>query len=198
MPTLGLTKLNAVNRMLYAVNERPVPSLTPGGSTIEADAERFLDDYNDVVQTYGWPENTRFFEDITSDGTGIITVPSDTLKIWPSGRNEYRTIVLQSDQLVDQNNNTTNFGANVMIQFDRVRRMGFENTSPSLKELILTTAMCYFQQRIRGSMTMDAMIQQERALAEMMADRNQSRLARRPINLQPIIATMRGVQSERQ
>lgn len=198
MPTLGLTKLTAVNRMLYAINERPVPALTTGGATIEADAERFLDDYNDVVQTYGWPENTRFYEDLAADGTGIITVPSDTLKIWPSGRNEYRTIVLQGDQLYDMNNNTLDFGANITIQFDRVRRMGFENASPSLKELILTTATCYFQQRVRGSMSMDAMIQQERALAEMMADRNQSRLARRPINLQPIIATMRGVQSERQ
>ena len=190
MATLGLTKLGAVNRILYAVNERPVSALQTGGSAIESDAERFLDDTNLVLQSYGWPENTRFFETLTPDGSGIVTLASDTLHVWPSGASEYRTLTISGDRLFDQNSGSFNLGLTA-ITVDRIYLVAFADASQKLKELITTTAACYFQQKIKGSATMDAMLQQERALAEMLADRNQPRFARRPINLQPIIFSLR-------
>lgn len=189
MATLGLSKLDAVNRLLWSINERPVSALQTGGSAIESDAERFLDDTNQSIQSHGWPENTNFYEPFTPTGAGLINVPSDTLVIRSTGANEYRTLVLQGDAVYDMDRFTLNLGTD-LLYFDRIRLLGFVDCSPKLKELITTTAMVYFQQRVRGSATQDAMLQQARALADIMADRTPTKFSHWPTNLRPLIELM--------
>lgn len=195
MPTLGMAKLDAVNRMIYSANERPVGSLDTGGSSIQADAERFLDEWDRAVQMQGWPENTRFFESLAPSG-GMIVVSADTLALWSSGPNEGFELVLNGDTVYDARNGTTTltpiltYLGQTVLYFDRVRKLAFDDCSPKLKELIASTATVYFQQRVRGSATQDAMLQQARIFFEMVTDRNAGRLSRRPINLKPLIELM--------
>ena len=127
MANLGLSKLGAVNRIIYSANERPVAALDTDGASIQSDAERFLDDFNVVVQSYGWPENTHFFEEFTPSG-GTITVPSDTLALWSSGKNEYRTLVLNGDRVYDADTFSFNVGT-AALTFDRVRLLSFTEES---------------------------------------------------------------------
>jgi len=54
----GLTKLEAVNEILEAVDIWPVAALDPSGTSDATEAERVLDRENVRVQGQGWPENT--------------------------------------------------------------------------------------------------------------------------------------------
>lgn len=53
-----MTKLDAVNKILRALGEPKVSALDTGGTSIEAEAEDFLDDANEEVQRRGWMTNT--------------------------------------------------------------------------------------------------------------------------------------------
>jgi len=72
MALAGMTTLRAVNQILRAVGIQPVAALDTGGYSDAAEAERYLDEAGEAVQSQGWPENT---EDNVSLNQSDIRIP---------------------------------------------------------------------------------------------------------------------------
>lgn len=191
MATLGLTKLQAVNRILRAASLRPVTALDTGGTSEAADAEDLLDEVDVELQSKGWPENTVRAQSHTAAdvGGGVykITVASDTLDIRPVGADAHRTLVLNGDIVFDANQNTEDFGSAVVIYFDRVKELDFIDCSPKLKNLIAAEAARRYQQAFLNSPSRDQFLAERAALADQMVERNPTvaRQMTAPLNPRP-------------
>ena len=165
MADLGLTKLQAVNQMLFDLDgEPPVSALDPGGASIEAEAEAALDYVNEIIQTRGWPDNTNFSQELTSSGSSsaeTIQVPSDTLAIKGVSPHQYADVTLQGDLVYDNRRQTTVFPDTTKINIDIVREVTYVNVTPKLKHLILTVAKQYFSRRKKGDPQIDGWLAEE-------------------------------------
>ena len=165
MADLGLTKLQAVNQMLFDLDgEPPVSALDPSGASIEAEAEAALDYVNEIVQARGWPDNTNFAAELTSSGSSsaeTIQVPSDTLAIKGVSPHQYADITLQGDLVYDNRRQTTIFPDSTTINLDIIREVTYVDVTPKLKHLILQVAKQYFVRRKKGDPQMDEWLAEE-------------------------------------
>lgn len=147
MAVLGLTKLEAVNRILRTYQTLPVSALDTGGTSIQAQAEQVLDEVSTQYQARGLDENTQFNKSYTANGSGIVTVASGVLAV--SHRN-YR-VTLRGDSVFNLTTYTDNWGASAVVILDVVEEIAFESLSPGTKEAICKEAEMQFQIRYRGS-----------------------------------------------
>lgn len=160
MAILGQTKLDAVNGCLLAINEYRVTGLDTGGTSIQADAERVVDESTRYFCAIGYPCNTRNCVAISATA-GTITVPAATLRIRPAGASAYRNLVLRADAVYDADRGTGVFGSTETIFLDIAELLTFENCDPMLKEEISQHAAQRFARRRIGSQTTDTFLSQE-------------------------------------
>ena len=138
--TIGMSKLDAVNACLQAISEYRVDVLDPGGTSIQADAERIVDESTRYHCSMGWPCNTRKSALITVASAGNVTVgsyglPAGTLRVKSAGSSQHRTIVLRGDKLYDSNTGTFTFQTGDLF-LDIAELLTFEDCEPILKEQI--------------------------------------------------------------
>ena len=160
MATLGQTKLDAVNACLLAINEYRVTALDTGGTSIQADAGRVVDESTRYFCAIGYPCNTRNCVAITAS-TGIITVPAATLRIKPAGASAYRNLVLRGDKVYDADQGIGTFGSTETVFLDIAELLDFEDCDPMLKEEISQHAAQRFARRRIGSQVTDTFLSQE-------------------------------------
>lgn len=147
MAVLGLTKLEAVNRILRTYQTLPVSALDTGGTSLQAQAEQVLDEVSTQYQARGLDENTQRNKSYTANGSGIVTVASNVIGV---ASNNYR-VALRGDSVINLNTYSTNWGAGFTVILDVVEEIAFESLSPGTKEAICKEAEMQFQIRYRGS-----------------------------------------------
>lgn len=77
-----MLKLDAVNIVLRAMGEHPVPDLNVAYPTLNI-AIPALDVATNTILSEGWWFNTRYKVTLVADINGVTTVPANTLKFYP-------------------------------------------------------------------------------------------------------------------
>lgn len=96
MASNGMTKLDAVNMVLSGINEYRVTALDTNGTSVQADAERYIDDSTRYFCAMGWPCNTRRSVAYTpSGGSFEVTVPASVIRIRGAGPSQHRNLVIR-------------------------------------------------------------------------------------------------------
>jgi len=91
MPTLGLTKLGAINRMAWWTNQLSYAALDTGGTSDAGRAEEMLDQVTKEILAAGFEFNVYRGREYTPTGTPFkITLESTVLAVWGAGRHAYR------------------------------------------------------------------------------------------------------------
>lgn len=81
--TTLMTELEAVNLLITATGEAPVQALNVTGLYPLDQAKSILDETSRVVQAMGWAFNTDEGYTLARDGSGLISLPANTLKFDP-------------------------------------------------------------------------------------------------------------------
>lgn len=180
---IGMTKLDAVNACLLAISEYRVTALDTGNTSIQADAERVLDESTRYFCSMGWPCNTRKSFPLTplhaTPGTLVAVdtsgsaghLPATTLRIKSAGLSQHRTLTLRGDALYDANTGATTFPAGTVIFLDIAELLTFAQCEPILKEQISAYACVVFARRRVGSQLTDAFLSQEMSIADALNPR---------------------------
>ena len=165
--TANLTKLAAVNEILFSIGEKPVSSLA-SGLPDAALAEAVLDRVSRQVQLEGWNSNTRRGIVLSRDDNNYIAVPVDTLRAKLTNSKSHRkttrgphsghisaTVRRQSDDtryiLYDLDNDTELWANNASLTVDIVQMLELQNLPPALQAYITAMASRKFQSGTMGS-----------------------------------------------
>jgi hypothetical protein len=165
-----LTKLQAVNDMLWTIGERPVQSLESGLGDAER-AEAILDRVSRQIQLKGWHCNRLRSYTLSKNASDQFALPVNTLKVdtvnprygrqtaTPSLSSHINAVMKRSEDdtkwlMFDVDNNTELWTDNDpdTLTVDLVLLLEFENLTPALQHYIWTRAAMRFQ---RGAMTSD-------------------------------------------
>lgn len=172
MPSAGLTKIQAVNRLLRAVNEGPVTALDTGGPSIVARAEEVLDDARIAYLTRGWKqENVQRCARLTPSGNpATVSLTSSALRVRGAGPHEHRSFQIRTQKLFDLDNYTNEFNTTVdpTVYVDIAHNVEWDDLSPGMKEAITDEAAVHMQRDYRGSPERDAGLQQRLAKTESL------------------------------
>jgi hypothetical protein len=136
------------------------------GITSNADANTIVLDHQP-----GLSNNT----DLKGRAVGplYVTVGTDILKIKPTGPNRRTRFSLNNQQVLYNNDGSTSrLDNDDLVYLTVVREFTWENLSPALKHLIVATARLEFQRWKKKQPDRDIVLNQERALQDMMAQRN--------------------------
>lgn len=190
MAELGITKLEAINEMLAAVEELPVSTLDTGGASIAAMAERHLDRETQRVQMEGYADNTDLCRGVVANGSGQIVAESTWLAVQGAGPDAYRNLTLRAGNVWSLDNHTdtiTTSGGTVYLNI--VRQLEWADMSPRLKNAVLARSIRIFQRRQKGDPQADLMLAEESAMAAVVADRPSPRkgYADEPIQKFPLM-----------
>lgn len=172
MPSNGMTKLDAVNMALSGINEYRVTSLDTGGTSVQADAERYVDDSTRYFCAMGWPCNTRRSAAFTpSSATFEITLASDVLRVRGAGPDQHRNLVIRGDKVYDADKGTNSMGSANAVFMDVAVLLSFEDLDPMLKELVAKHAQQQFVRRFSASQLSDAFVSQELSIVDSINPR---------------------------
>jgi hypothetical protein len=169
-----MTKLEAVNDMLWSIGESPVLSLASGlGDASQAEA--VLDRVSRTVQLVGWHVNTQRAKVLTLNASDQFALGVNVLKIDTVNRSSHRktsaptpskwvnAVMRRSADdtkwlMYDMDNLTelwTNSGLTTLT-VDEVQFLDFANLTPALQHYVWTMAARRFQQGAMGSQVLDA------------------------------------------
>ena len=169
----GMTKLDAVNACLAAINEYRVSALETGTTSIAAEAERYVDASTRYFCTMGWPCNTRRSAAFTPSGAAfeISLASTSIVKIKPAGPNSYRNLVIRGSKVYDADRGTTNFGSSAAIYLDVAELLAFEDLDPMLCEQVSQHACQQFARRQNGNQLADQYLTQELGVTDQVQER---------------------------
>ncbi len=153
LPLVPTTELEAVNAMLGSVGEAPVSQLDNVGLGDAASARQTLHNNSRRIQKRGWSWNTDFNMTLALAIDGTIPVPSNTLKVNPTGNYDKAGIIQRGVQLYDAVNHTYVFTAAVTV--DLVSFLNFELLPETARQAIFLAAATSFQSGFLGSDTLD-------------------------------------------
>ncbi len=102
MPLAPLTRLDAVNTMLSAIGESPVNSLGDSGVADADLAERILVETNAEVQAMGLQVNSDYDWPLIPDVDGIITVPSNAIRVDTCGQSASLDITVRAGRVYNR------------------------------------------------------------------------------------------------
>jgi len=191
MPTNAghMTKLQAVNEMLWTIGEAPVSSLTSGLGDA-AIAETILDRVSREIQSTGWHVNTLRAYELTYNSVFQHVLPDDTLKVdtvnHKGGRKSdtpvpsafINAVMRRSADdtmwlLFDMDNHTelwTDGPATLTV--DLVKLLNYADLPPSLQYYVWTKAARRYQQGAMSSTILHKMAERDvmEALTQAMQD----------------------------
>jgi hypothetical protein len=168
MPLAGhMTKLQAVNEMLWSIGEDPVNSLDSGLPDAET-AEAILDRISREIQLQGWYVNTLRNYQLTTNVDGQFVLPDNTLKVdtvnprgnrivgSPTPAAHINVVMRRSADdtkwvLWDVENNTETWTNPTTLVVDLTQNLEFANLSPALQVYVWTKAAHRFQKGAMGS-----------------------------------------------
>lgn len=199
------TTVEAVNIILATIGHRQITTVSSeSGPSDASDALRVLNRNNSVVQAQGWPANTSqgqaflaadigggvFQIDLSEAGT-VDVLRVECVAPGPyTGRIEIRNDAPNNRVWAyDSGGNTLDFGSAVTIYCDVVRELDFENECPiDIQDLVVRAAKQEFQMDRATNQAINESIREERARAELSANRDRGR-PRTPVhgNDQPVI-----------
>jgi len=180
MAELGPNKLEAVNRLMRAVGEKPVAALDTGGTSMEAEAERIIDQATRTVQESCLEDNVQVCTTLTASG-GAITLPADTLVVKSAGSSQHRHFRAKGDSLFDLDNWTAVFGTSEQVQVQIAHSILWADCSPVMKEKIIAEAELLMQRYWRGNPMKDQQLQQQVGRVDGLAPRPLPRPGGTPI-----------------
>jgi len=180
----SMTKLDAVNACLAAINEYRVTALDTGGTSITAEAERYVDDSTRYFCAMGFPCNTLRAKAYTpAAGTFEVTLGSDTLRIRSAGPDQHRNLVQRGNKVYDADKGQFSMGGTTPIYLDVAELLAFADLDPMLREQVAQHAAQRFARRTTGSQLSDAYLSQELGITDTMQPRDTT-FGNRPIFVQ--------------
>lgn len=148
----GLSKLEAVNRMLGIAGEMPVSSLDTTDPDM-ANAVRILDRVDSQIQSQGWMCNREGKYTFYPSTTGEIPIPASMLTVTPDGEHKRRKITRRGNRLYDKETHSYQFSGPISCEI--VTQLDFDDLPPKLKDYIAAQACRDFQQEVRGAVLGD-------------------------------------------
>jgi hypothetical protein len=164
-----MSKLQAVNDLLWSIGESPVQSLESGLGDAEQ-AESILDRTSRQVQLKGWHINTLKSYALTKNASNQFTLPVNTLKVdtvnprggrqrsTPSHSGYINAVMKRSADdtkwiMFDVDNNTEFWTESdpATLTVDMVSLLEFANLGPALQMYVWTMAAHRFQKGAMGS-----------------------------------------------
>jgi hypothetical protein len=153
MSTVALTtELEAINSMLDAAGESPVSSLESSGLADVAEAKKLLDEQSRLIQSPGWAFNTEYNYPITPDTEGLISLPTNTLKVDADNTYWNLDVVQRGLRLYDRKNHTYSFTDTFTGTF--VFLLDFSELPQAARHYIMVKAARIYQARVLGSDTL--------------------------------------------
>lgn len=180
-----MTKLQAVNEMLWSIGEDPVNTITSGLPDAEQ-AESILDRVSREIQIQGWHCNTLRNYSISKNASNQFPLPDNVLKVDtvnPRGNRisgsppptAHVDVVMRraADDtkwiLWDVENNSETWTDTGPLVVDMVQLLEFANLSPALQIYVWTAAAHRFQKGAMGSAALFQFTQQDVDNAQALA-----------------------------
>jgi hypothetical protein len=187
--TAHMTKLEAINEMLFSVGESPVQSLASGLQDAEL-AETILDNESRRIQSRGWHCNTRRNVVLSPNNDSQFVIGIDALKVdtvnpryarstnTPSPSSYINVSMRRSADdtkwlLYDVDNATETWGSDVTsMTVDIVEFLDFKNLPSYLQNYIMYAAAHRFQKGIVSSRVLAEFTMQDvqQAMIDAIAD----------------------------
>lgn len=164
-----MLKFQAVCLILRRAGFNPPPTLDTGGTSITAEAERYLDEQTREILAEGGDGqffNARENVELTPDGSGHVLLPSGTIMIRSDGADAWRKLTQLGDRLYDRDNNTDVFSGPVRVAYTSLWE--FECApEPIQKRIAMEAAMQfndrYGRQEFKGQLFRDLSDARDRA-----------------------------------
>jgi len=182
-----MTKLEAVNDILWTIGESPVLSLAAGLGDA-AIAETHLDRMSRQVQLQGWHVNTEKGKTLTLNSDDQFALGVDVLKVDTVSRSSHRKTATPTPSsyinakmrrsaddtkwIMYDGDDLTEFWTNsgiTELTVDEVKLLDFDNLTPALQHYIWTKAARKFQIGAMGSQVLDQVTTRDIGEAELQA-----------------------------
>lgn len=175
-----LTKLQAVNDMLWSIGEMPVQSLESGLGDAEQ-AEAILDRTSREIQLRGWHVNTLRDYELSKNASNQFVLPVNTLRVdtvnprggWrrtatPPHSARIDAVMKRSEDdtkwlMYDRDNNTELWTASdpATLNVDIVLILEFADLTPALQHYVWTMAAHRFQKGAMASQVLQKMTEED-------------------------------------
>ena len=207
MATLGMTKLMLVQHLTLAVDGGRVPALDPGGASMASDAEFIIDEVIDDLIAAGAHDSIKYCnQSLTADGSGIITVPNTTIRVFGTGLYKKRGFSLAGDAIFDDNEgkSTGLFAPGAVVVFDLWKRPAnppsannYDLLDPAMKAMVAKESKVRWMALKRPDAARDAMLIRERnqvygtQIPTIENVRTSPQIMTNPINIPPLVQVSR-------
>jgi hypothetical protein len=154
-----MNKLDAVNAVLRRIGLTPVSALDNGGLSVQAQAERYLDDADLACQARGWHFNTRSNVTLTRNASNKISVPESTYRIDTMGTDGDKDVTVVGGYLFDLENNTDVWSQDLVVTY--VSKAAFTDLPQTFADYIISEAAFLFNRSHKKDKDLDALLQAE-------------------------------------
>lgn len=168
--TAPVTRIEAVNRMLHDLGDRPINTLNDPTRLDVVRAINSLDQTSKMLQVQGWWFNTEKIR-ITPDASGFYNLPENVSHVKHlsggprSGVEGTPALVVRGRKLYDVNNATDVFIGEPSILLKIHRLLIFEDLPESVREYVYASGAIRFQSRALGSDNVDGDLKLQAAAA---------------------------------
>jgi len=180
-----LSKLQAVNDILWSIGELPVQSLSSGLGDAEI-AEAILDRVSREIQLRGWQVNTTYATTLSINASNEFALPVNVLRVDTANRRSGRQTSSpkysshlnasmrrsQDDTkwlMYDNDNGSATWTTETEMTVDMVKLIDFAHLTPALQVYVWTAAAHRFQKGAMGSKVLREYTTEEIFQAEMQA-----------------------------
>lgn len=154
-----MNKLDAVNAVLRRIGLTPVSALDTSGLSVQAQAERYLDDADLACQARGWHFNTRSNVTLTRNASNKISVPESTYRIDTMGTDGDKDVTVVGGYLFDLENNTDVWSQDLVVTY--VSKAAFTDLPQTFADYIISEAAFLFNRSHKKDKDLDALLQAE-------------------------------------
>jgi hypothetical protein len=186
----GITKLQAVTRIVRTIGHGRPPNLDTNGASPVAFAEDILDEVTRRYLGRGLEENVVRAKMFTLANDGTLTLPDLTLDVRGAGPDEHRKFSVRNLTLwdVSPNKNSDVIGsAGDKVCLHWTFNLTWGDVQPNTQEAITNEAALEFQRRYRSSPEQDAYLNQEAVKTDVVVRREVAPADKGPSNAFPTI-----------
>lgn len=154
-----MNKLDAINAILRRIGLTPVAALDTGGLSVQAQAERYLDDADRACQARGWHFNTRKGVTLTRNASNKIAVPANTYRIDTMDVDGDKDVTVVGGFLFDLSNNTDVWTQDLIVTY--VARADFTDLPQTFADYVISEAALLFNRAHKKDKDLDGLLQAE-------------------------------------